>query len=113
MVVEQKSCQLQRDLRNRRERDTEKEILRSRFLALKGLENLEIRKDEMDYMILVGEGEKLKANGKMAAQISIKSKEGFKSGIAGNCGDSNIDVGSGILEAGSRKNKGNYQPKQG
>ncbi|MBA0680339.1 hypothetical protein Goari_012044 [Gossypium aridum] len=38
----------------------------------------------------------------MAAQISRKSKEGFKSGIAGNWGDSNIDVGSGILEAGSR-----------
>ncbi|MBA0709555.1 hypothetical protein Golax_024584 [Gossypium laxum] len=102
MVVEQKSRRLQRDLRNRRERDTEKEISRSRFLALKGLENPEIRKDEMDYMILVGEGEKLKGNGKMAAQISRKSKEGFKSGIAGNWGDSNIDVGSGILEAGSR-----------
>ncbi|MBA0611246.1 hypothetical protein Godav_011947 [Gossypium davidsonii] len=38
----------------------------------------------------------------MAAQISRKSKEGFKSGIAGNWGDSNIDVGCGILEAGSR-----------
>ncbi|MBA0881240.1 hypothetical protein Goshw_009086 [Gossypium schwendimanii] len=79
-----------------------KEILRSIFLALKGLENLEIRKDEMDYMILVGEGEKLKGNGKMAAQISRKSKEGFKNGIAGNWGDSNFDLGSGILEAGSR-----------
>ncbi|PPS11807.1 hypothetical protein GOBAR_AA08824 [Gossypium barbadense] len=79
-----------------------RKILRSRFLALKGLENLEIRKDERDDMILVGEGEKLKDNGKMATQISEESKEGFKSGIASNWEDSNIDVGSGILETGSK-----------
>ncbi|MBA0579041.1 hypothetical protein Gorai_021308 [Gossypium raimondii] len=43
MVVERKSRQRLKDLRNQREGDTENEFLGSRFAALKGLENLELR----------------------------------------------------------------------
>ncbi|MBA0704373.1 hypothetical protein Golax_016635, partial [Gossypium laxum] len=54
MVVERKSRQRLKDLRNQKEGDTENEFLGSRFAALKGLENLELRKDERDERISVG-----------------------------------------------------------
>ncbi|MBA0732688.1 hypothetical protein Gogos_016761 [Gossypium gossypioides] len=66
------------------------------------------RKDERYGRISVGVSEKLKDNGKMAAQNSGKSKEGFKNGIVGNLGDSNNDLGNGFFEAGSRP-KGDFR----
>ncbi|MBA0821872.1 hypothetical protein Goarm_018706 [Gossypium armourianum] len=108
MVVKRKSRQRLKDLRNQREGDTENEFLGSRFAALKGLENLELRKDERDERILVGVSEKLKDNGKIATRISGKSKEGFKNGIVGNLGTQIMIWVMVFFEAGSRP-KGDFR----
>ncbi|PPS16131.1 hypothetical protein GOBAR_AA04453 [Gossypium barbadense] len=62
----------QKDLRNQREGALENETLGSRFSALKGLDNLELKDDARDKMISGDDAAKLRGNEKMVARNSGK-----------------------------------------
>ncbi|MBA0746541.1 hypothetical protein Gogos_009049 [Gossypium gossypioides] len=83
----------QRDLRNQREGASEMETLGSRFSALKGLDNLELKDDARDKMISGDAAAKLKGNEKMVARNSGKGQKATDSRLDGLLGKMNAIMG--------------------
>ncbi|KAK5845002.1 hypothetical protein PVK06_001153 [Gossypium arboreum] len=73
----------QKDLRNQREGALENETLGSRFSALKGLDNLELKDDARDKMISGDDAAKLRGNEKMVARNSGKETDSRLDGLLG------------------------------
>ncbi|PPR94448.1 hypothetical protein GOBAR_AA26221 [Gossypium barbadense] len=100
MLVERKTWQGQRDQRNQREGALEKATLRSIYLALNGMDNIETTVGNRKVLISINSTAKLKRNEKKFARIMGIEKADLK------LGDDRLSVGlvEGV-DSGSIENK--------